>query len=113
MGFGSRGINRNGARTLDVVARLSDERDYTLAEGPVVEGGADPAEWQEAMNRLGAFVEQGEDFVGFWRDCVHGEDLPPPSEARQIKKNWIDWYSQGESVASDLENSRRFTERLA
>lgn len=113
VGFGSRGMNKNGARTLDVVARLRDERDYTLAEGPAIEGGANPGDWQEAMDRLGAFIEQGEDFVDFWRDCIHGEELPPPGEAQRIKRNWIDWYSQGKSVASNLEDSRRFAERLA
>jgi hypothetical protein len=108
-----RGINKNGQRTVDVLVRLRDEYEHTLAEGPVLEGGADPELWQEAMDRLADFLNQGEEFEEFWKECVHGEDPPSPGEARQIKKNWMAWAKQGKSIASDLAESRRFAERMS
>lgn len=110
-GLGMRGINKNGHRTVDVVVRLRDEYEFVIGEGPLVEFGADPEIWQQAVDGVARLVSQGEDYEQFWKDCVHGEEPPPPGEAREIKKNWIAWLKQGKTIADQLAESRRVAER--
>src|ERR1035441_9873272 len=35
--------------------------------------------------------QEGDMYADFWAGAVHYTDLPPPSEARAIKKQWVDW----------------------
>src|ERR1019366_10471422 len=36
-------------------------------------------------------AQEGDMYADFWAGAVHYTDLPPPSEARAIKKQWVDW----------------------
>lgn len=112
VGFGGRGMNKNGERTTDALVRLRDERGQLEERSPQGSLEADSAEWNAAVLEIDQLILDGSEYEGFWAAVVHGEDPPPPGEAITIKKEWVGWLRQSQKVAKSLETSRRSVDRL-
>jgi hypothetical protein len=120
VGITSRGMNKQGRRTVGLLAKLREardmiERDLPLATGRFRSANADDfqglemtdPEVRDAMEEgvtelVENLIAQGEEWEQFWTDAVHGDYLPPPKEARAFKQEWEAWGHQGMATIADL-----------
>lgn len=86
-GFGTRGINKQLRRTLEMTDRLRAARQTVAERGPLVEGGDNGP----LLQSLDCMIQEGESYADFWHNAVHDIDVPGPSEARVIKREWVAW----------------------
>src|ERR1017187_770278 len=60
-------------------------------------------------------AQEGDMYADFWAGAVYDTDLPPPSEARAIKKQWVDWARRpgrsSDSPSCHPSSSRQSSER--
>jgi hypothetical protein len=91
VGLTTRGMNKQGRRTVELLDKLRAAREKLEREGPAVEGG----DSGPLIARLGEMIEEGEEYEGFWTYAVHGGELPPPSEVRPFKRAWVEWGKRG------------------
>jgi hypothetical protein len=110
IGFGSRGMNKQGRRTVGLLAKLREartrvDRDESLIDPALLVGIAsqfsevdpnDPESMTQGIRKLlDQLIEGGQEFEGFWTAAVHDDLLPPPQEARAIRKDWEAWGKLG------------------
>jgi hypothetical protein len=86
-GFGARGINKQLRRTLEMTERIRAAERKVEEQGPLSENG-DVGPLLETLARLAA---EGDSYAQFWHDALHDIDVPQPSEARVIKREWVQW----------------------
>jgi hypothetical protein len=86
-GWGEGGMNKNGARTRDLLAKLESAR------------GAAGADNSEAVDLL---IEGGEAFEKFWADAAHGEMQADPAAANSAHKEWRVWGRLATTTCRDL-----------
>jgi hypothetical protein len=86
-GFGTRGINKQLRRTMEMTERIRAAARKVEDQGPLSEGG-DAGPLLETLNRMAA---EGDSYAEFWHDALHDIDVPNPSEARVIKREWVQW----------------------
>jgi hypothetical protein len=90
----SRGINNQGRRTVELLDKMRAAREKLEREPPPVEGGDNGPQ----IEMLTKQIEEGEEYEDFWRDALHSDFLPPPDEARKVKRAWIEWGKTGKRV---------------
>lgn len=86
-GFGTRGINKQLRRTLELTDRIRAAAGKVEAQGPLANDG----DTRPLLERLNAMAEEGDSYAAFWHNAVHDIDVPAPSEARIIKRAWVQW----------------------
>lgn len=69
-------MNKNGARTRDVLTKLESARTAAGTED------------SQAVEQL---IEAGEAFEKFWADAAHGEMQADPAAAISVHKEWRVW----------------------
>lgn len=85
-GLGIRGMNKQGRRTVEMT-----ERCRAAARQAVEQADQYPGDVAGLVKVLEEAAQEGEQYEAFWAGAVHGTDLPPPAEARAIKKQWVEW----------------------
>jgi hypothetical protein len=99
VGITSRGMNKQGRRTVGLLAKLREAREKLDrdegAANPVflfdfaVHEGADERDPDSISRKMGEqldeLIEEGEEYEQIWINAVHGY-VPPPSEAREAKR---------------------------
>lgn len=100
-GLGVRGMNKNGRRTAGLLTKLRTAREL-VAETAT----RDDPDWRELGDDLAelldGLIEEGEEFEAFWMAAMHGDYLPPPAEARQIKQHFNAWGRRGMATCRKL-----------
>jgi hypothetical protein len=88
LGFGNRGMNRNGRATASLVEQLEATKAVIEQRGPLTPGG-DNAEMLESYERK---IERGIEFREAWLDALHnGPGDIPPRNALAFKREWSAW----------------------
>jgi hypothetical protein len=82
----TRGMNKQGRRTVEMVERCRNAARQAAERGDEYPGGPDGL-----ISVLEERATEGDSYADFWAGAVHGTDLPPPGEARAIKKEWVEW----------------------
>src|SRR5215204_4295258 len=86
-GLGTRGMNKQLRRTIEMTDRIRSAARKVEEQGPLVEGG----DVRPLLESLNAMTEEGDSYAEFWHDALHDTDVPSPSEARVIKREWVQW----------------------
>jgi hypothetical protein len=121
VGGGVRGMNKKGRRTMGLLTKLRDakarvdRRDairsprklliYYIArkegEGETVDEPPDPEDLYAWMgDEIDLMIGNGVELAVFWREVVHGDYVPPPGEAKELKKAWEQWVRTGKGMCS-------------
>jgi hypothetical protein len=86
-GFATRGMNKQGRRTVELVGKLRAARNMIEERGPLNER----SDIGPILKSLDDKITEGEQFKAVWASFVHGGDLPHASVARQFKSDWFAW----------------------
>lgn len=88
IGFGSRGMNKNGRRTAELVEQLRTTDAMLKQRGPLGQGG-------DAAPMLAGYeakIDEGVNYELAWQDIVHsGADGIPTRYALAFKREWSKW----------------------
>lgn len=85
-GMTTRGMNKQGRRTVEMTEQCREAARTVMEKRDDYTG--DPSGMVGVLEDL---AKEGDAYVDFWAGVVHDTDVPPPGEARQIKKQWVDW----------------------
>jgi hypothetical protein len=96
-------MNRQGRRTVELVAQLRTVRGEVEERGPLTEGG----QVESLLDFLSELIADGEYCERMWRAWLHGEEVPPPppAEARMLKGDWLEWHRRGKRMTAFLSKS--------
>jgi hypothetical protein len=113
VGLTSRGFNKQGRRTVGLLAKLREARAVVVEQQPSPEQ-KDERVQERALEMLDELIANGEEYEQFWADAVHGY-LPPMGEAKQIKREWESWGGLGmkacDAAGVQIDRSVRATAR--
>jgi hypothetical protein len=88
VGFTDRGINKQGHRTLELLAKLEH-----------VQSNIGQLDSHHALDSL---IEEGEDYAAEWTALRHGETVAR-GEARAFKRQWENWGKRGMTLTTVLQ----------
>lgn len=94
VGITSRGINKQGQRTVELLSQLQAVRE---AVGDL-----------DSLGSLDEFIGEGEEYGAEWSALVHGANVPP-SEARAFKKEWNAWGRRGMMLSAAIQKHAKPT----
>ncbi|MGH2963819.1 MAG: hypothetical protein ACRDMH_00340 [Solirubrobacterales bacterium] len=81
IGLTDRGVNKQGHRTLELLAKLEHIND---AVGEL-----------DYLHVLDSLIEEGEGYGVEWTGIRHGQVVLPRGEARAFKRQWENWGKRG------------------
>ena len=93
-GIGTRGINKQLRRTLEMNERIKAARKSVADRGGLSEEGGS----ERLLELLDNMAREGDSYTEFWHDALHDIDIPNPSEARVIKREWVRWGKEARPI---------------
>ncbi len=87
--FTERGINKQGLRTVELLAKLEHLR---AAIGDL-----------DSFHVLDSLIEKGQDYQVEWTGLRHGRVVLSPADARAFKREWENWGKRGMTLKAVLE----------
>lgn len=99
--FGQRGVNKQGKRTVDLLGKLETVQQGFSDRDRVAQAISDE-KLSQLLDQVDDAISEGREYARFWQRAVHADDLPPPSEALQIKRDWTQWGKGGMYAVSAL-----------
>jgi hypothetical protein len=88
--FRTRGFNKQGKRTVDLLAELEHLRNVVVADGSWAQE-MDPDRFEALRAQVEEAITEGQEYRRFWQGCVHHDEIPSVAEARRIKGKWNAW----------------------
>lgn len=89
VGLTSRGINRQGQRTVELLSKLRALQEVVKA--------------LDSLDVLDELIREGEEYEADWSSLVHSAPAPPPAEARALKKEWEAWGKRGMTLDAAMQ----------
>lgn len=85
VGFTSRGMNKQGRRTVELLGKLRETRAVMEERGPLTEDG----DISGMLEMFDGYIARGDSYERDWQDLLHSDGDLPPSEALAFKREWV------------------------